>query len=78
MRVTFSVTLLSLAFTGCGPGGPKTHPVRGKVELAGADAAPLAGSHVEAALVSDPNVRASGEIQPDGRFSLQTLHAGAS
>ena len=33
--------------------------------------------YLEAALVSDPKVRASGEIQPDGRFKLDTLHAGA-
>src|SRR5687767_9565768 len=65
-----------LGALGCGPGGPKTYPVRGKVELSTGDLAPLAGSHVEAALASDLDVRASGEIQPDGSFTLQTLHDG--
>src|SRR5262245_39900924 len=62
--------------TGCGPSGPKTYPVTGRVEVAGGNAAPLAGSNVEAALDSDPTVRASGVIEEDGRFTLETLHAG--
>src|SRR5262245_61851004 len=61
---------------GCGPAGPTTYPVRGKVELAGGDPRQLAGSNVEAALESDRTVRASGVIQPDGTFTLETLHAG--
>src|SRR5581483_11179116 len=64
------------AAAGCGRTGPKTYAVRGKVQLASGEVGQLAGSHVEAALVSDPIVRASGEIQPDGSFTLQTLHAG--
>jgi hypothetical protein len=61
---------------GCGPGGPKTYPVRGKVELAGGNVADLAGASVEAALDSDPTVRASGVIAEDGSFQLETLNAG--
>jgi hypothetical protein len=61
---------------GCGPAGPKTYPVRGKVEIAAGDIRQLAGNHVEAALEGDPTVRASGVIQPDGSFTLETLHAG--
>jgi len=61
---------------GCGPAGPKTHPIRGKVQLANADVKVLAGSHVEAVLETDTFVRASGEIQEDGGFVLQTLHKG--
>jgi hypothetical protein len=61
---------------GCGPAGPRTYPVRGRVEATAGDVRPLAGSNVEAALESDPTVRASGVIQPDGRFTLETLHAG--
>ncbi len=64
-----------LGALGCGTGGPKTHPVRGRIQHG--DVAALAGSHVEAALQGDANVRASGEIQPDGSFTLETLHAGA-
>src|SRR5262245_52307772 len=79
MRITRAAAVLllvALASAGCGPGGPKTHPVTGKVELAGGDLSHLAGSHVEAALTGDPTVRASGEIQPDGTFTLETLHRG--
>jgi hypothetical protein len=64
------------AVVGCGPDGPRTYPVRGKVELAGGDARQLAGAMVEAAMDSDPTVRASGVIAEDGSFTLETLHAG--
>lgn len=61
---------------GCGPDGPTAHPVSGRVELAAGDVGQLAGSVVEASSVADPTVRASGEIQPDGSFRLESLHAG--
>jgi hypothetical protein len=61
---------------GCGPSGPKTYPVTGRVEIAGGNASHLAGNNVEAALDSDSTVRASGVIEADGRFTLETLHAG--
>jgi hypothetical protein len=67
---------LMLFATGCGSSGPVTHPVKGQVQLAGGDAALLAGHSLEIALESDPTVRAYGEIQDDGTFSLETLHAG--
>jgi hypothetical protein len=75
--VRAAVVLLPLGVFGCGRNGPATYPVEGKVELAGADVKNLAGSHIEAVLASDSAVRASGQIQDDGRFSLDTLHAGA-
>src|SRR5438094_2780376 len=64
------------AIGGCGPAGPKTYPVRGKVESTAGGASQLAGNHIEAVLEQDPTVRASGVIQADGSFTLQTLHAG--
>jgi hypothetical protein len=67
----------AVACTGCGQSGPKTYPVAGKVVLAGGDTSKLAGHHVEAALEGDPAVRAAGVIGPDGRFTLETLQAGA-
>src|SRR5438034_8880223 len=67
-QAVFIITLMSNL--GCGAGGPRTYPVQGKVELAGADVKLLAGSHVEFALAADPRVRASGEIQEDGSFKL--------
>ena len=57
---------------------PKTHAVQGKIELAGGNVEVLQGSHVEGSLVSDDKVRASGVIQKDGTFKLETNHAGAT
>jgi hypothetical protein len=74
--VIAAAVLAALGAGGCGQNGPKTHPVRGKVTLAGGDAAQLAGHHVEAMLEGDPAVRASGVIAADGSFALETLHAG--
>jgi hypothetical protein len=76
IRTTAALLLVAAAASGCGRGGPRTHPVTGKVEIDGGDLSRLAGSHVEAALAGDPSVRASGEIGPDGRFTLETLHNG--
>lgn len=70
------VVVGTLSVQGCGPAGPRTYPVRGQVELVSGDIAALAGSTVEAALATDTSVRASGVIHPDGRFTLETLHAG--
>jgi hypothetical protein len=70
------VALALLGLAGCGGGGPKTYPVRGKVVLADGDVQQLAGSYVEFMLESDSTMRASGTIEPDGSFALQTLHEG--
>lgn len=69
------ITLVALSPLGCGDSGPKTYPVSGRVTLAGGSNK-LAGHYVEAALVGEPNVRASGVIGPDGAFTLETLHEG--
>ena len=61
---------------GCGPAGPRTYPVSGKIDLAGGDPSALDGGHIDAALQGDPTVRAAGEIGPDGSFTLQTLQGG--
>jgi hypothetical protein len=50
--------------------------VAGKVTLARGAVADLAGHHVEAALTTDPTVRASGVIRADGGFTLATLRGG--
>lgn len=71
-----AAVILLLSIAGCGPSGPKTYPVSGKLDLPGGDVSPLAGSTVEIASAADPQVRAAGEIMPDGRFELETLHAG--
>src|SRR5215203_2325096 len=78
MRATIRAALLAacVALAGCGPGGPKTYPVQGRISVPSGDVAALAGSTVEAALDSDPTVRAAGTIEPDGTFTLETLQAG--
>ena len=76
-RTRLVLILALLSILGCGRGGPRTHSIKGKVELASGDVKLLAGSFVEAALISDSNVRSSGVIQPDGSFKLGTLHAGS-
>lgn len=75
-RAAGVLAALALAGTvGCG-GGPKTYPVQGKITLTGGDVSHLAGCTIEAALQTNPYVRASGEIAADGRFTLGTLHEG--
>lgn len=73
LLAAFGAAVLS----GCGAGGPQLRPVSGTVSLPGGDPAVLAGSAVEVALDTDPTVRASGTIGPDGRFRLETLRDGA-
>lgn len=76
VRAALVMLSISLAALGCGQSGPRTYPIQGKIQLINADAKILAGSHIEAALETDTLVRASGEIQEDGSFSLQTNHQG--
>ena len=68
---------LFVASGGCTKPAVKTHPVQGRIEFAGGDARLLSGHIVEAALLSDPQVRAAGQIREDGSFALSALHNGA-
>ena len=68
--------LILLSVAGCRDEGPETHPVNGKLQLADSDVKVLAGHCLEAALTSDPLVRAYGQIQEDGSFALETYQAG--
>lgn len=63
-------------FAGCGPDGPKLHPVTIKVVVDGGNVADLAGSTIDAMVEADPTVRASGTIEADGTVVLETLHSG--
>jgi hypothetical protein len=74
IAITASLFLFS---TGCTKSGPKTYPVKGQLEVAGGDTKTLAGHTIEVALDSDPHVRAAGQIQDDGSFTLETFHEGA-
>jgi hypothetical protein len=67
---------LFVASAGCGKAGPKTHPVNGRIDVAASDLKALAGHTIELALESNPEVRASGQIQDDGSFAVETLHGG--
>lgn len=70
----FLPAVLVIALAGCSS-SDGLKPVNGTVTVPG-DPAVLAGSTVEVALESDPTVRASGTIEPDGRFTLDSLKDG--
>jgi len=70
------LVLVALGLTGCGSKGPKTYAVNGKLELPQGDVSALAGHNIEVALESDPLVRAAGQIQENGVFTLETLAGG--
>ena len=76
VALSFAAACVALT-AGCGQSNPKTYPVAGKIVLAAGDASKLVGHYVEAALESDPAVRAAGVIGTDGSFTLETLQAGA-
>lgn len=65
-----------LLAAGCAAGGPQAHAVDGRVTWPAGDSSSLAGNHIEAIQVQDPDVRASGLIGADGRFALETLEKG--
>jgi hypothetical protein len=59
---------------GCGgpdTGVPKTYPAKGKVVFP--DGQPLTGGMVEFRSAADASLTTTGEIRPDGTFSLSTL-----
>src|SRR5262245_38672136 len=72
-RPVAAMILLSLAAAGGSRAGlPATNAVKGKVIYKGGDIRVLAGGTVEFELVSDATIAASGEIEPDGSFTLRT------
>jgi hypothetical protein len=75
MSAAIAVAVASCVL-GCSGDGTKTHRVRGRLEIAGGDVGLLAGSVLECMLTSNPLMRASGKIAPDGRFELETIHNG--
>lgn len=78
LLTTWAIIMPILAVNvGCGQRGEKVHTTRGIIDLTDGDVAVLEGSHVELALKSDTNQRASGSIGSDGSFTLETIHAGA-
>jgi len=74
-RLPAAITAMVLVgLAGCSRPAIKTHPIRGTLVLAGGDVKLLTGSFVEFMLESDPLVRASGKITPEGRFVMETIH----
>lgn len=71
------ILVVGVLSSGCG--GPKIHPVGGKVVYAdtGQTATDLAGYHVELESIDGQmngrSVSATGEIQKDGTFQITTL-----
>jgi|RhiMethySRZTD1v2_1073278.scaffolds.fasta_scaffold3587126_1 hypothetical protein len=66
-------------FAGCGPGGPKTYPVHGKVVTTNAEALKrLVGQAVELQSATEPNTRGFGQIQADGSFTISTYRLGVA
>jgi len=58
--------LALLVVAGC---GQKNHPVKGKVTFK-ENGKPLGAGHVLFQLVSDPDIKASGDIEEDGSYEL--------
>jgi hypothetical protein len=64
---------------GCGPSGPKTHAVKGRVVTAKADDLKLlVGQSVELQSTAEPETRGFGQIQADGSFTISTYRQGVS
>ena len=67
------IPLAALALAaGCGPTGPETHPVQGKIVFKekGGNLRQLAGGKVFFQSTSDPSLTAVGEIDDSGAFTM--------
>jgi hypothetical protein len=76
VRAIASGMVAVVVLSGCSSGGPKTHAVRGKVEIKDGDVVILTGSNLEMMLETDETMRANGRIDSDGSFEVQTQHEG--
>ena len=79
LRRALLSAFLTIGLFGCNSGKAPTYPVTGRVAFS--DGKPLAGGTVEfqSAYVTkdgEIRVRARGQIQPDGTFSLSTFQPG--
>lgn len=74
---TFFALVGLVTLVGCGgSNGPKTYAVKGKLDLAQGDIGALSGHNIEVVLENNPLVRAAGQIQDNGVFTLETLADG--
>src|SRR5262245_3718556 len=65
------VSVAALALAGCGSSGPKTAPVRGTVTYKGK---PVPNGTVT--FIPDAGHHATGDIRPDGSYTLTTFKPG--
>jgi hypothetical protein len=71
------VAFASLVVVGCGPSGPTTFPLTGKVVDASGKPIPgLAGCTVEFQSATDHLIHGYGEIKEDGSFTMATQTQG--
>jgi hypothetical protein len=70
-------TMAAIALTGivgCGSGIPKTYPAQGKVVFKGGK--PVTDGRIQFQSEADPPIKALGDIDKDGSFSLTTYVGG--
>jgi hypothetical protein len=56
-----------MSLTGCGPGMPKTYPLRGRVVFKGGP--PLSGGSIAFESTGEPRWHGGAEVGPDGTFA---------
>ena len=71
LQLVAIITLVG--FGGCGSGMPRTYPAKGKVVFKGGK--PVTDGRIQFQSVSDPQIKALGEIDKDGSFFLTTYVA---
>jgi hypothetical protein len=72
--LVLGTALILTGNAGCGSGIPQTYSVKGKVLWKGGK--PVEDGRIEFQSMSDPSLRATGEIDSDGSFTLTTHKDG--
>lgn len=76
VAISFTLCVLVVALLiigiGCGPPGPKTYPVKGRVVYKDGDVKELLYYQVQLESEPDGKQKAVGEIEEDGSFSLMS------
>jgi hypothetical protein len=65
-----AAVIVLVSIVGCGSGMPKTYPAKGKVVFKGGK--PATDGKIQFQSTDDPHVKALGDIDEDGSFSLTT------
>jgi hypothetical protein len=72
-RLLLVAAIALVGIGGCGSSMPKTYPAKGKVVFKGGK--PVTDGRIQFQSVSDPQIKAVGEIDKDGSFFLTTYVA---